>query len=260
MPSACSSLPSKCGTASRRPIPIDCCTIMVKIIAITLPNTAITVSARSRPVRPNRPKQARSRSVPVQQPGNLPKLATPNQPLLPSTSSPILSPLLALLLSLLLLLLILVLLLLLLLLPLVLLLLLLPLAVPLQPALLEFHLFFPTLPSPPKPPPPPKLNPSPPPPPPRAPRLAISLTRSCPSIWKFEYRISVFQHSVSLWKARIRPGCKAPSRLRFWGPPALDAPASYSNFSSTTFRRTTSAPASGPSTGAAWSVIPAYGS
>ncbi|KAL1395985.1 hypothetical protein pipiens_010840, partial [Culex pipiens pipiens] len=32
-------------------------------------------------------------------------------------------------------------------------------------------------------------------------------------------------HSGSLWRDRNPPGCKAPSRWRFWGPPALDGPA-----------------------------------
>uniref|UniRef100_A0AAG5CZT9 Uncharacterized protein n=1 Tax=Anopheles atroparvus TaxID=41427 RepID=A0AAG5CZT9_ANOAO len=213
---------------------------MVMIIAITPSKSVITVSPRIRPDCRSRPKRPASRTVPIHQPESLPKPVTPNRPL--STSTPTLLQLL---------------------LPTLLLPVLLVRLLPL-PALLEFHLSLLTLPSPltslpPKPPPPPlpppKLNLPPSPPP-----LAISSIRFCPSTWKFEYRISVFQHSVSLWKARIPPGCKAPSRLRFWGPPALVVPVSYSNFLNTTSRRNTFAPQSEPSIGAAWSVIPAFAS
>lgn len=73
------------------------------------------------------------------------------------------------------------------------------------------------------------LIPKPPPPlpPPIIPPLVllpvvaiISPTKFYRSIWKSVYKISVFQHSGSLWRDRNPPGCKAPSRWHFWGPPA----------------------------------------
>lgn len=48
-------------------------------------------------------------------------------------------------------------------------------------------------------------------------------------IWKFVYKISVTQHSVSLWREQSLHGLgyKALSRSHFWGPQVLGRQAFY---------------------------------
>lgn len=114
------------------------------------------------------------------------------------------------------------------------------------------------IPKPPPPLPPPIIPPLVPPLPPVV--AIISPTKFYRSIWKSVYKISVFQHSGSLWRDRNPPGCKAPSRWHFWGPPALVALVYCSNFSSMTSQRLTFAPAAARCTEAVWCATLASGS